>query len=176
MIISLYFSYIIVKLFHWYTESHEILRAQSTLIFFRLLFVYRCATLSLTLAIVLYAPPLISQLFTWIVFAVIASVMCYRKSRQDDKKMPDSSELKKKLSVVVLLFIFLGLPWVVIVAGALIDNEIVTSIVIIIDALQGPALFVIRVARLKEVRQFWRRLLKTSSMIMLDNIIVTEQV
>ena len=103
--------------------------------------------------------------------------MCYRKSRQDDKKtMPDTSEIKKKLSVVVLLFIFLGLPWVVIIAGALIDNEIVTSIVVIIDALQGPALFVIRVARLKEVRQFWRRLLKTSSMIMLDNIIITEQV
>ena len=153
------------------------MRAQSTLIFFRLLFIYSCATLSLPLAIVLYAPPLISQLFTWIVFAVIASVMCYRKSRQDDKKtMPDTSEIKKKLSVVVLLFIFLGLPWVVIIAGALIDNEIVTSIVVIIDALQGPALFVIRVARLKEVRQFWRRLLKTSSMIMLDNIIITEQV
>ena len=106
---------------------------------------------------------LMLQLFIWIVFAVIACNMCNRSRREFLENHHNTlyTEFKKNLSILHLLFIFLGLPWLIIAAGAIFiprDNELL-CVVIIIDALQGPALFVIRVVRLSEVRQFWRRLL-----------------
>ena len=100
---------------------------------------------------------LLVQLFTWIVFAAIACVMCHRsyKSQQTAQR----SEFKKSLGILVLLFTFLGLPWLVIAIGSVSWEEKITMAMIILDVLQGPALFVIRVVRLREVRQFWKRLL-----------------
>ena len=112
--------------------------------------------------IVQYLPIIVLQFFTWIVFAVIASVMCYRSSHKKDHQLQNtpSSELKKNLGILVLLFTFLGLPWLFITTVLFFARgEVVFYVVIIIDALQGPALFVTRVARLREVRQFWKRLL-----------------
>ena len=66
------------------------------------------------------------------------------------------------LGILFLLFTFLGLPWLFIVTGSLMSITLIDGIrhaVTIIDALQGPALFVIRVGRLKVARQFWKRLL-----------------
>ena len=52
------------------------------------------------------------------------------------------------LGILFLLFTFLGLPWLFIVTGSLMSITLIDGIrhaVTIIDALQGPALFVIRV-------------------------------
>ena len=110
----------------------------------------------------LYAPMYLSQFFIWIVFAVISSVVCYRSCRKKEKHNTTTrSELKKNLGVLVLLFTFLGLPWlfVVTVLAFNFGFQVIWYVAIITDALQGPALFLIRAVRLKEVRQFWRRVL-----------------
>ena len=87
--------------------------------------------------------------------------MCNRSRREFLENHHNTlyTEFKKNLSILLLLFIFLGLPWLIIAAGAISKDNELLRVVIIIDALQGPALFVIRVVRLSEVRQFWRRLL-----------------
>ena len=91
-------------------------------------------------------------------FAVIASVMCYRSCR---RKEHNTTELRKNLGVLVLLFTFLGLPWLFVVTLFIIYNRfgVTFYVAFIFDVLQGPALFLIRAVRLKEVRQFWRRVL-----------------
>ena len=110
----------------------------------------------------LYLPMYVLQLFTWIVFIVIASIMCYRSSHKKDHHLQNTpnTESKKNLGILALLFTFLGLPWLfIITVFILYRSGLFFYVVIIIDALQGPALFVIRVVRLREVRQFWKRLL-----------------
>ena len=120
-------------------------------------------SLSVAVVLALYAPMCVLQLFTWIVFAIIMSAMCYRSCHKDNRNNAQYFQFKKNLGILVLLFIFLGLPWLFIVAGSLV-NEVIFEVQIghaltIIYALQGPVLFAIRVARLKEVRRFWKRVL-----------------
>ena len=113
----------------------------------------------LALNAALFMPMLVLQLFTWIVFAVIACNMWYRSRKRylENHQNTPYTEFKKNLNILLLLFIFLGLPWLVIAAGAIWTD--LQPVVVIIDVLQGPALFLIRVVRLSEARQFWRRLL-----------------
>ena len=118
--------------------------------------------LRLAVLLVLYIPMYLSQLFTWIVFVVITCVMCHRSCHKDSKNNTTQySQFKKNLGILVLLFTFLGLPWLFIVTGSFVSIVVrnIKPAVVIIDALQGPALFVIRVVRLREARQFWKRLL-----------------
>ena len=117
-------------------------------------------SLSVAILLVLYLPMYALQLFTWIIFAVIASIMCYRSRHTNDQlQNAPNSELKKNLGILVLLFTFLGLPWLFVVTVLVFGIGVFIYVAFIIDALQGPALFVIRVVRLREVRQFWKRLL-----------------
>ena len=109
------------------------------------------------------------QLFTWIVFIVIVSVMCYRRRHKKDQlQNTPNSELKKNLGILVLLFTFLGLPWLFPITLLTVfafristtsTTNVVNYVALLINVLQGPALFVIRVVRLREVRQFWKQLL-----------------
>ena len=112
--------------------------------------------------LVLYSPVYVLQFFIWIVFAVIASVMCYRSCRKKEKHTGKTrSESRKNFGVLVLLFTFLGIPWLFAVTVFTFNFgfNIIVYVAFIIDVLQGPVLFVIRAVRLKEVRQFWRQLL-----------------
>ena len=112
--------------------------------------------------LILYAPVYVSQFFIWIVFAVIASVMCCRSCRKKEKHNATTrSDLRKNLGVLVLLFTFLGLPWLFVVTVFTFNDRfgVTFYVAFIFDVLQGPALFLIRAVRLKEVRQFWKRVL-----------------
>ena len=117
---------------------------------------------SVLTTVAVYVPMIVSQLFTWIVFVIITSVMCHR--RDNNNTIQQHSQFKKNLGILFLLLTFLGLPWLIIVTVSVVARTTnpyysFQPAVVIIDALQGPALFVIRVARLREVRQFWKRLL-----------------
>ena len=118
-------------------------------------------SLSLTVLLALYIPMYMSQLFTWIIFVVITCVVCHRSCHNVNKNNAQYSQLKKNLGILFLLFTFLGLPWLFIVTGSIVERFIIymEPVVHIIVALQGPVLFVIRVARLKEARQFWKQLI-----------------
>ena len=122
--------------------------------------IYRCVPyFPVGLSIAIAMPVVVVQLFTWIVFAAIAIVMCHRSCRKEEESLSTStSELKKSLGILILLFTFLGLPWLVIAIGAITWTELMTVVVLNIDVLQGPTLFMIRVVRLKEVRQFWKKI------------------
>ena len=67
--------------------------------------------------------------------------------------------------MLVLLFTFLGLPWLflitlfAVIGFRISTTNVVIFVTVLIDVLQGPALFVIRVVRLREARQFWKQLL-----------------
>ena len=120
--------------------------------------IYRCVPyFPVGISLAMATPVVVVQLFTWIVFAAIAIVMCHRSCRKEESLTTSTSELKKSLGILILLFTFLGLPWLVIAVGAVTWNELMTVVVLIIDVLQGPIFFMIRAVRLKEVRQFWKK-------------------
>ena len=112
---------------------------------------------------VLYSPMFVLQMFTWTIFIIVAFVLS-RRSRIAISKQPEMTtssykEFRKNLSILALLFTFLGLPWLFIIAGAIAGNRILKGVVIIVDLMQGPALFLFRGVRLSEVRQLWKRVL-----------------
>ena len=133
-------------------------------IIYSLLYTCSCDRLPLGLNLAIYGPMLVLQLFIWIVFIIITCVLCNRsrKAISEPQEMTSSlEEWKKNLTILALLFTFLGLPWLLITAGAIFgnENEVFVGIATITDLLQGPALFLLRGVRLREVRQFWRQLL-----------------
>ena len=123
---------------------------------------YSCERLPYGLNVIIYGPMILLQLFVWIIFIIITCVLFNRsrKAIADPQEMKSSlQECKKNLTLLALLFTFLGLPWLLIIAGGLFGNTIFVGVATITDLLQGPALFLLRGVRLHEVRQFWKRLL-----------------
>ena len=105
------------------------------------------------------------KLLTWTIFIVIV-IKLVQKSHQavTGEHLATVKELKKDLLILATLFVLLGLPLVFsavtfLASGVLKDRSASTSPLfiagIVIDLLQGPALFLLQGVRLMEVRQLW---------------------
>lgn len=123
------------------------------------MYIHRCPFVPIELLFGILLANLILLIFVWAVFIRVMVELCIQSHKSVALQKHSTSKLKefkKNVVVLIILFSFLGLPFIVIIFGYAILDLIFNSIFFVINMSQGPILLLLMGVRLKEVRNLWK--------------------